>query len=88
MVEIPNFTLRVIDVVAKCIVRAPHACRYTALSYVWGGAEQVILTSKNEKAISRPGGLPAGIPLTIQDAITSCRILGERYLLVDSLCIY
>ncbi|KAG7293564.1 hypothetical protein NEMBOFW57_003617 [Staphylotrichum longicolle] len=83
-----SLSLRVIDVEARCVVKAPHGCRYLALSYVWGNARQVLLKRTNRKAFSRPGGLPDGIPQTIEDAMALCRMLGERYLWVDALCIY
>ncbi|ERF73912.1 hypothetical protein EPUS_05924 [Endocarpon pusillum Z07020] len=86
--NIRSLSIRVIDVEARCVVKAPRRCRYLALSYVWGNAKQVLLKTTNEKAFSRPGGLPDGIPATIEDAMALCRMLGERYLWVDALCIY
>ncbi len=83
-----SLSLRVIDVEARCIIKAPRRCRYIALSYVWGSATQVLLKTTTEEAFSRPGGLPEGIPATIEDAMALCRMLGERYLWVDALCIY
>ncbi|UKZ81415.1 hypothetical protein TrVFT333_009187 [Trichoderma virens FT-333] len=87
-VDISSLSLRVIDVEARCVIKASPNCRYVALSYVWGNAKQVLLKVTNEKAFSRPGGLPNGIPATIEDAMALCRMLGERYLWVDALCIY
>jgi Heterokaryon incompatibility protein (HET) len=96
--ELPH-NLRLIDVVNRCIVRAPMSdCPdYVALSYVWGtqqmksdtGMEPARLERANIKPV--PGGertpLPATIPLTIKDAISVTHSLGFRYLWNDALCI-
>ncbi|KAF2807152.1 HET-domain-containing protein, partial [Mytilinidion resinicola] len=63
---------------------------YLALSYVWGGATQLQLTSENFTSLSTENGLNElsdSIPRTIKDAMILCKNLGERYLWVDTLCI-
>lgn len=60
--------------------------RFTALSYVWGGA-QPLLTTKDNLAVHRNGIELCSIPKTIRDAILVTRELNLRYLWVDALCI-
>jgi len=83
---------RLIDVEAMCIVYAPRYCRYIALSYVWGDANdgRLVLDQDNEDSLMQPGafrGVQASIPNTILDAMAVVRRLRERYLWVDSLCL-
>ena len=72
--------IRLIDVLKpRKIINYPgRGCEYVALSYVWGGVAQ-----KSFKLGSTLGRLPQ----TIEDAIACVRILGKRYLWVDSVCI-
>lgn len=82
--------LRVIDVQRQCIVKAPQKCRYMALSYVWGGPQELQLTKKSHIELERPNGLSMDdkrLPRTIADAMLLVSQLDERYLWVDSLCI-
>ncbi|OJA15063.1 hypothetical protein AZE42_08230, partial [Rhizopogon vesiculosus] len=71
------------------IVPAPRSCRYIALSYLWGGmGEEYWTTKANLKHRRRRGGLDASVlPMTISDTIQLVRLLGERYLWIDALCI-
>jgi hypothetical protein len=88
--ETPVTELRLIDVVDLCVVSAPPDIRYFALSYVWGGVEQMQLTIENYLELSRSGSLQQcwnKIPATIQDAVHCVVALQERYLWIDSLCI-
>ncbi|KAL2829537.1 heterokaryon incompatibility protein-domain-containing protein [Aspergillus cavernicola] len=84
----PRF--RVIDVKRRCLVET-STCRFVALSYVWGLSPQssplaALRTTVNGMKID--GGLPSSsIPQTIEDAITICVQLDERYLWADRLCI-
>jgi len=83
-------TLRVIDVVSKCIAQVKMPCKYVTLSYVWGGVANFRLTSNNQAMLSQPGILTQvwmRIPRTIRDAIEAVQTLGEKYLWVDSLCL-
>jgi hypothetical protein len=59
---------------------------YVALSYCWGGPQDVITTLKTlERNIA---GLDvSSLPQTIIDAIKTTRNLGLKYLWVDALCI-
>ncbi|EIW87362.1 HET-domain-containing protein, partial [Coniophora puteana RWD-64-598 SS2] len=82
-------TVRMIDVQEMMIVSVAPGCRYIALSYLWGGVGESYWTStENLPTRSRPQGLPISIlPGTITDSILLTRLLGERYLWVDALCI-
>jgi hypothetical protein len=69
--------------------RTPNE-RYIALSYMWGGVHQLLMTTENGAELSLPSSLQrywSNIPAVIQDAIHFVAALGERYLWVDSLCI-
>jgi len=84
------FDFRVIDVESGCVTDAPPACKYIALSYVWGGVNQLQLTSITQKELKQRGGLFSfwqQVPKSIRDAVTLCRKMKETYLWVDSLCI-
>lgn len=64
--------------------------RYAALSYCWGPADeakkQLKLTAETQCMIY--GSIPLDlITPSLRDAITVCRVLGIRYLWIDSLCI-
>jgi hypothetical protein len=85
---------RVIDVdtknteqlVSLHIGRPQEKGKYTALSYQWGGAQQIATITANIQT------LKSGIPIntlsqTVQDAIKVTRDLRFRYLWVDALCI-
>jgi hypothetical protein len=80
----------VIDVDEHCLTKLPPKGRYFALSYVWGGVDQPQTKLENVKKLCTPGGLDrigGTIPKTITDAMSLVRLLGERYLWVDALCI-
>ncbi|OJD33188.1 het-domain-containing protein [Diplodia corticola] len=59
---------------------------YLALSYCWGAAQPVHLTSTNLEEMCDRIDM-SDLPKTLQDAITVTRQLNHRYLWVDSLCI-
>lgn len=84
-------TLRLIDVHQECIVETDTTCRYVTLSYVWGYAVNLRLTTVNFKdLVDKPKALQKWrhlVPRTIQDAILFVRAIGERYLWVDALCL-
>lgn len=83
-------TLRLINVVTGCVEEVKMPCKYVALSYVWGGASSIKLTTRNQMAMSRPGVLTEvweRIPRTIKDAIKAVQELSEEYLWVDTLCL-
>lgn len=81
--------LRVIDTRQRCLTIAPAACRYAALSYVWGFMSSLLrATTANIDHLAKEGSLNSDIlPQTIDDAIVACRKLGIDYLWVDCLCI-
>ena len=72
--------IRLIDVLGspKIINYPEKGCEYVALSYVWGGVAQKSF---------RLGSTLGRLPQTIEDAIACVRILGKRYLWVDSVYI-
>ena len=72
--------IRLIDVLEprKIINYPKRGCEYVALSYVWGGVSQKSF---------RLGSTLGRLPQTIEDAIACVRVLGKRYLWVDSVCI-
>lgn len=85
-----NHEFRLIDVRKECIVSRPWQSRYLALSYVWGGIEQLQLLEHTIDDLKAPGSLHRSrdrIPKTIRDAITFAYLMGEEYLWVDSLCL-
>ncbi|KAG1750039.1 heterokaryon incompatibility protein-domain-containing protein [Suillus paluster] len=86
--SLPGF-MRIVDVVSMAIVPAPPACRYVALSYIWGGiGAEYWMAKDNFAERSTPGGLNmTNFPDTIIDSIQLVRQLGERYLWIDTLCI-
>jgi len=83
---------RVIDVERNEVVIAPKACSYIALSYVWGG-----ITAYQSKTFRKTSDVLTGdeiipitrrrVPKTIRDAMRVTKLIGERYLWVDALCI-
>ncbi|KAH8672796.1 heterokaryon incompatibility protein-domain-containing protein [Tricladium varicosporioides] len=81
---------RVIDVFRRCIEQKA-VCDFVALSYVWGSDLRPSLLTATRATIEQmkeEGGLPASeMPKTIEDAISVCLQLGERYLWADRLCI-
>ncbi|KAI1846946.1 hypothetical protein JX266_006821 [Neoarthrinium moseri] len=77
-----------IDVAENRIVDASEEYSYVALSYLWGGKDMLKLTKQNLMTLRQPKALSgANLPQTIADAIKIVRLLGERYLWVDALCI-
>jgi hypothetical protein len=80
----------VIDVNARCLTRLRDGCRYLALSYVWGGIKQAEAKLNNLQRLLNPGALDDlgdTVPKTVRDAMEFVKLLGERYLWVDALCI-
>ncbi|KAM7219753.1 Heterokaryon incompatibility protein (HET) domain containing protein, partial [Rhypophila decipiens] len=83
--------LRLIDVHDNCIIATMENVKYVALSYLWGLAVNLRLTTANyQDLVDRPGSLArywSSLPRTIQDAVTFVRDIGERYLWCDALCL-
>lgn len=87
---LPGVHFRLVDVKRRCIVQAPLTPAFAALSYVWGGIKQPMLTSATEIVLTREGGLDqtsVRLPDTINDAVALCKSIGLEYLWVDALCI-
>lgn len=82
--------LKVIDCIEECVISAPAACSYVALSYVWGenaGHEQFISPRRRRKWSTMLRRFSGGsdfkitnLPLTIQDSVEVTKLLGFRYL--------
>ncbi len=91
----PTDFLRLIDVREWCLVEFRNEdtqrCRYVALSYLWGGAQNFTLNETNTRQLHKRFGLrpflQGLIPKTIRDAMLVVQQMGERYLWVDALCI-
>ncbi|KAF2248522.1 HET-domain-containing protein [Trematosphaeria pertusa] len=83
--------IRLIDVRDYKIVPAfseGKSLPYVALSYVWGRTATGLLNRHNIAQCSSFNGLKdVDIPPTISDAIEVVRLIGKRYLWVDTLCI-
>ncbi|CAH0004397.1 unnamed protein product [Clonostachys byssicola] len=79
-----------IDFGKHCLVEVCEFSRYVTLSYVWGSVPSLRLSRANRYRLMQPGAMRQAwhlIPKTIQDAITTTQVIGERYLWVDSLCL-
>jgi hypothetical protein len=59
--------------------------RWVSLSHCWGGSSPVQTTLGNLD--SHMARLPDPLPQTFADAVTVTKMLGLRYLWIDSLCI-
>ncbi|KAK6382834.1 hypothetical protein LTS17_003503 [Exophiala oligosperma] len=79
--------LRLIDVNNECIVDSNETEQWVALSYVWGKSNKFVVTKENIEKYREPGSLAGATSATIADAMAVTKLLGERYLWVDSLCI-
>lgn len=81
-----------VDVIDNCVVPCnSDTARYTALSYTWGGVQCLRHTSTTLERLKTRGSLhpylAPDIPQTVRDAFEITKLLGERYLWIDSLCI-
>ena len=84
---------RLIDVGDENGTRPPHiwspgtaSVPYITLSHRWGTGNQIVLTKASLPAMSQRIDF-ANLSQTYQDAIAITRLLGLRYLWIDSLCI-
>lgn len=80
-----------IDTARNCLAPALPGSSYLCLSYVWGKAEVVKVVKSNLEQLQTPGVLDGpekqiSLPRTVRHAMHLTRLLGERYLWVDSLC--
>lgn len=91
--QIPSLKpLYFIDTAEMCLIPAQSGTSYIALSYVWGSIEILKTTKTNMKQLQQPGSLKdpkvrPSLPRTVRQAIRLVRVLGERYLWLDTLCI-
>ncbi|KAK3361857.1 heterokaryon incompatibility protein-domain-containing protein [Lasiosphaeria ovina] len=77
-----------VNVRRQCIERACPGHRYVALSYVWGKAESVSLTTTTVDSLLILGSLDnVVLPRTIRDAMHLVAALDLTHLWVDRLCI-
>ncbi|KAI8293161.1 hypothetical protein K4K59_005883 [Colletotrichum sp. SAR11_240] len=61
---------------------------YLALSYCWGGEQEVCLRTRTLKDMSKENGIQVEtLQQSVKDAIEVTRMLGYRYLWVDAFCI-
>ena len=68
------------------LISEDRKARYAALSYCWGGQQEVVTKEDTWEAMTQGISLSV-LPKTIQDAVTVTRRLGLRYLWVNALCI-
>lgn len=82
---------RLIDVHAMCVRTFMDVDwidqQYTALSYVWGTGQQMMLTTTNYAELETSGSIDERCAQTIKDAALVTRELGVDLLWVDALCI-
>ncbi|KAI0597392.1 heterokaryon incompatibility protein-domain-containing protein [Biscogniauxia sp. FL1348] len=82
--------IRLLDVEADMIVELSKPGRYVILSYVWGKIPVFKTTRDTLPQLKKEGSLLqhfSNFPATIRDSITMAKLLGIRYLWVDSFCI-
>jgi hypothetical protein len=73
---------RVVNVLENKLVELKVFSRFVALSYVWGKCAQPNMF------INKTGFIDVEhLPRTIKDAIHLTKLLGERYIWIDSICI-
>ncbi|KAH8807415.1 heterokaryon incompatibility protein-domain-containing protein [Xylogone sp. PMI_703] len=79
---------RVIDIEMMCLYETEkgETGTYAALSYCWGGDQEVKTTRANISSKKR-GIATETLPQTLQDAVHVCMQLRIRYLWIDALCI-
>ncbi|KAF2665647.1 HET-domain-containing protein [Microthyrium microscopicum] len=81
-----------IDTHSECLVQADSSMSYVALSYVWGRMPFFKTLKRNLDYLLTPNSLTTiesilKIPRTIKHAMAVVKLLEERYLWVDALCI-
>ncbi|TGO54780.1 hypothetical protein BCON_0102g00370 [Botryotinia convoluta] len=81
-----------IDTVAGCLVPGREYLRFVTLSYVRGKTVPFYSEKSNIDRLQEVGVLSKEsvadkLPMTIRNAIDVVRLIGERYLWVDTLCI-
>jgi hypothetical protein len=82
--ELPTRVIDIEEMRLHC--PAPEAKGlWVSLSHCWGGSSPLQTTTGNLE--SHMAGLPGPFPQTFADAVAVTRMLGLRYLWIDSLCI-
>jgi len=81
-----------VDTWNQCLAPACPSSSYIALSYLWGPIPFFTSLKHNLEHLQKPAALSeegqfGRIPNTIRHAMALVKLLGERYLWVDSLCI-
>ena len=66
---------------------AEESGAYIALSHCWGLPDKTFITTHDTIANMKAGFAIGQAPATFRDAISTTRLLGFRYLWIDSLCI-
>lgn len=87
--EMPSRLVDMLEMRVKDISQG-SSFDYVALSYVWGTVPFITLTSTTSEFLRRPNSLQhhsISLPKTIADAIQIGKLLGHRYIWIDSLCI-
>lgn len=87
-----NLPAYLVDLESYCLVAAAPDMTYWALSYVWGGSSQLLLSTTTVHRLQQPQSLQdtntqRRIPLTILHAMELAKTLDCKYFWVDSLCI-
>ncbi len=85
--------MTLINVESCHLVQVNQPEKYVALSYVWGKLPYMLEATKDNFAqLQRPGSLNSPpwvslLPLTVRDSMYFTKLMGQRYLWVDRLCI-
>lgn len=88
----PRLPTRVIEVgmegemPALRITHPSETGLYVALSYCWGGPQEMATTLSSLQSMAKGFDMDS-LPKTIQDAVRLTRCLGFRYLWIDAFCI-
>ncbi|KXJ96156.1 heterokaryon incompatibility protein-domain-containing protein [Microdochium bolleyi] len=62
--------------------------QYVCLSYCWGGDQPLKATTNNLSSLSNPPGFPYhDLPKTLRDACLITKLMDQRYIWIDALCI-
>ncbi|KAN0108875.1 HET domain containing protein [Hyaloscypha variabilis] len=90
--KIPSLPTRVLDVGFKedenvsLFISNQKKAEYVALTYCWGKGQTLVTTKESIQAHQKGIALTA-LPKTLRHAVIITRMLGVRYLWIDSLCI-
>jgi hypothetical protein len=87
---VPDLAFRLIDVKRRCVVTVSTACKYAALSYVWGTVRQLLLTNVSYARLTTGGGLASTNPDILEvslHAIELAEPIDFKYPWIYALCI-